>query len=372
MITKGISKYVRGQYIYLRITPSLATKLGIKQYVPTKQPNTAQGNLYVDALIQQLYREINNPSTTLVTEQTFNYYFNEFLRSEAPNKAYKTVEAWRTAYTVIFVKQGYAETNINQLKQHANKQISIIEEILTQYINTATVGATTKHNYLRAIHRFIQWLIDNGELTTPPRFKLIKNKLPASSGKPIRIYTQDEVERMIEYNLSLSQPHRTEFAYLIALLWDTPLRIHEPLELLRSDFDFNTMRLNVLSKDSKRVEYIPITPTMEIIYNKLLQLHPNQKKLFSWSNNKKRLRLYLLDTFNKTGIEPNGRLWHEFKKSYITRLMQKLHTKELSIDEIVTLSRCSLDVLRKHYWYINPNIVASQLGTLKSLEPVEL
>jgi len=365
MITKGISKYVRGQYIYLRITPSLATKLGIKQYVPTKQPNTAQGNLYVDALIQQLYTEINQKLNTSTTAGTFAEYFQMFLQSESFGKAEKTITGWRTAYTAIIVNQGYANTNINDITIQPNgKKISVVEKILNQYINTGTTSATTKHDYYRAFRRFVQWLLDSGELTIQPRFKLIKNKLPASSGKPIRIYTQDEVERMIEYNLSLSQPHRTEFAYFIALMWDTPLRIHEPLELRRSDFDFTTKRINVKSKDGKRIEYIPITATIEVIYNKLLQLYPSRKKLFSWENNNKRLRLYLLDTFKNTGIERNGRLWHEFKKSYITRLMQKLHTKELSIDEIVTLSRCSLDVLRKHYWYINPNVVSSPLESI--------
>lgn len=54
------------------------------------------------------------------------------------------------------------------------------------------------------------------------------------------------------------------------------------------------------------------------------------------------------------GVERDGRSFHEFKKTYISRLVAEVGTK-MSLFEVARLARCSEQVLTRHYLKLGTN-----------------
>lgn len=67
-----------------------------------------------------------------------------------------------------------------------------------------------------------------------------------------------------------------------------------------------------------------------------------------------RLRRTLYDLMDAAGVERDGRSFHEFKKTYISRLVAEVGTK-MSLFEVARLARCSEQVLTRHYLKLGTN-----------------
>ncbi|RYE31365.1 MAG: site-specific integrase [Sphingobacteriales bacterium] len=299
---------------------------------------------------------LTTTSSARLSRRTSNA-FDEFLRVNGANKSSKTIEWYNCSFNAIVPTDQKLQPVTTVIRQEF-KSILLLEKMIENYLITTKHKGDTPENYYMGMHKFVEWCYEEGYIEAMPRWKRLKSLIPISPGKPIKIYSENEVATFIKHNQEISNNEayfkrtrqaRLQFAWLIRLLDETPLRIHEPLEAVKDDIDLRQKVMRVLSKDGKRWEYIPLTKTLLRLFDEMFEELHVKDKLFTWNRgNESKLRKYLHDTMTETQIERDGRGFHEFKKTYITRQVLRIG-KDLSIVEVARLARCSIKVLEEHY-----------------------
>ncbi len=59
-------------------------------------------------------------------------------------------------------------------------------------------------------------------------------------------------------------------------------------------------------------------------------------------------------------VDPVGHLFHEFMKTFITRLVARVG-KDLSLHEVARLACCGVQVWERHYLSISPDTLRTKL-----------
>jgi integrase len=100
---------------------------------------------------------------------------------------------------------------------------------------------------LREIKRIFQLALERRQLEENP-FKYVK--LPKVAKAKIRVYTQDECDRILRVASELQNESVLEWDLIITLALTTGLRKSELLNLVWSDIDFGEMTVEVCPKDA--------------------------------------------------------------------------------------------------------------------------
>ena len=75
-----------------------------------------------------------------------------------------------------------------------------------------------------------------------------------------------------------------------------------------------------------------------------------------------RLGRTFLSMCTNAKVDPGGRLFHEFKETYIMRLVTRVG-KDLSLPEVARLARCGVQISERHYLSISPDTLRTKLET---------
>jgi integrase len=102
---------------------------------------------------------------------------------------------------------------------------------------------------LRSLNRFFNLGVQRRQLDENP---LVYVKPPKVPKQKIRVYTDDEIDRMLRVASELQNPDVLEYDLMITLALTTGLRKSELLNLVWSDVDFDRMTIDVAPKESTK------------------------------------------------------------------------------------------------------------------------
>ena len=125
-----------------------------------------------------------------------------------------------------------------------------IEDFITGLLNKWKPA--TANNRYRALNRYFNWLVDEGEVTQSPMSKMKPPKIPE---QPPEILTDEDITAILKACEGRDFLARRDMA-IIRLLLDTGLRRGELAGLKMEDLDLDAQTLKVMGKGA-RVRVVP-------------------------------------------------------------------------------------------------------------------
>lgn len=269
---------------------------------------------------------------------TFPRAVSDFTDNYLRNKAPKTKELYKRTFALFTDNRQMNEYTILHLLKYAifrNKNIK-----------------NGWDNYRRAYNTFLAWCVKNKYLAETVE---INQYFPKPIPKKVQVFTIDEYMALYNYFVKKDK----EFAVLLQLLVSTGLRIHEALELRRTDIIGNT--IHILSKDGKRAETVTISDSLL----QTLEALPKWKhgRVFSWQLSAvSRLRKRLNAAMEQNGIPRNGRSFHELRKTFISIMANN----GVDVRTAAILARCDIKVMMKHYTVMSTETVQNAVSLIES------
>ena len=245
----------------------------------------------------KMFLELHGLSETAIKhENTIKDIFNQYIENHCINLDETTIRGYNLAFKRI-------------IKTDCKIDKEIIENKVIEFIKTEKKLSPASINiYLRAFQIFLNYLKDKEYL---PAMKIFKHYKINHSEKEIKIYSDDEINKLLEY----FKMKDIEFMILLQLQLFTGMRIGECLKLERKNIKED--RIILENKTVKTAEFVIITPELRDL---LLSL-PNRKKLFRWSENSySRLTRRFHDAFKELNINRDNRSFHELRKTYLRKL----------------------------------------------------
>ena len=169
----------------------------------------------------------------------------------------------------------------------ANKGISLdpthitrehIEDFITGLLNKWKPA--TANNRYRALNRYFNWLVDEGEITESPMQKMKPPKIPE---QPPEILTFEDIKAILKICEGKDFSSRRDMA-IIRLLLDSGLRRGELAGLHMEDVDLDAQTITVTGKGS-RIRVVPFgrKATRDLDrYIRIRALHPQASQPELW------------------------------------------------------------------------------------------
>lgn len=365
------SLYVKKGYWYIAFSAKQAAKIGLKsRNIATYQAATPTGRVAAERMRRKLsddyFREIGllppqeeaplqpvvaptpdstppPPAVILPPQEelTLDEHFARFRQEQTGKSKHNTIRSYELAFRTIFGTIAKSESWRNEW-----------ESTLKKYTLLRDINANTQNIYLRGVSVFIHWLEDEKILLNGAvEFKRIKKNAQKKVPKEIKIYSKIEIQKLLAVCAKYKNDRHNKLAYMIRLMTAAAVRIHEVFEMKCEDWQFEKGQLRIMHKHGGRYEYVPITEEMSKIYQEMTLLYPSKddEPMFGYGTDAdSNFRKLFKVVATEAGIKLSGRLFHEFKKTYITNLIVT-KGKQLSTFEIAHLSRCSVSVIEKHY-----------------------
>ncbi len=352
--------------LYIVLQRTAASLLGITRDIATGIQDTKEGREEAEELLVALTHKYNAVrggysnalgSQHRTTGLTIKQAFDRFVEQHGAQRSANSVRNYKLAYNAV-LHHGEERKGLADESAHGGKKQLYVEHLLEMMITTRRTakGAVTPETceiYARTFLIFLQWSFDEGLMPRMASRKRIRKLHPHMPGKAIKIYGQDEIDQLTAYcyREGASTSER-RIGHLISVLARTPLRIHEALTTRLGDIDMTTHTLKVQRKDGRQWEYVPLmardVEMLKQIAAETGAKNPADRILGYRETSTSRLRRTYLTVAKDAEVELNGRLFHEYKKTYITRMVQRVG-KDLSLQEVSRLARCGLQVLEKHY-----------------------
>ncbi|MBI2794729.1 MAG: site-specific integrase [Ignavibacteria bacterium] len=352
--------------LYISLPRRVARDLNIPRDIATGIVASPHGWMSARRMLEDLIRRwqiargVVRDTTAAIT---LAEAFERFLADHGARRSRASLRNYKLAWQAV-ICHGNAHDPVNRVVVRGSVQCSTAELAMAELVRTCQTptGSITIESvaiYLRTFMVFCNWANREGLMPIVPRASTIRKMMPHRPGKPVQIYTDTEIEAMLAICRRPSAPKsQVKVGHIIAVLARTPLRLHEALALKREDIDTTAMTIRVERKDARTWEYIPLTGDDIALLARIAQENGVQKPhdaiLGYHSTSDSRLRRTLYEVMHRAGIERNNRSWHEFKKTYISRVVRRIGT-DLSIFEASRLARCSAPVLERHYLKLEPH-----------------
>lgn len=161
------------------------------------------------------------------------------------------------------------------------------------------------------------------------------------------IYTDTEIEKLLSY----FNDNNKELRLFIELLVNTGLRFHEAVEL--SFNDVTNTYIKVISKDGLQEQRFPQNTTTRRIISDITKQHATGAgNLFTYTSDHdqyRRLLKRLNGAFTALEIPKRGRAYHEFRKTFISRLCRN----GVPLDVGSKIARCKIEVMMMYYRFFS-------------------
>lgn len=358
--------------LYLSLPPRVAEQFAIPRDIATGIHDTPDGRAQARGMLIEITRRyygalgiIPVPKRMVSIREAFDKYMSDVVSQRS--------HATRRGYVLSFnaiMSHGDSNADVSTVHRIGDRTVSDLERALMQFVSTGRtatgpVGPRTIELYATVFQTFAAWAHEEGLVSVPIRRNAVKRRLPAKTGKPIAVWDDEEIDAMLR--VARAEGASVAFrrcADIIDLLRRTPLRIHEALELRLSDVDTTTRTLRVKRKDGKTWEYVPLRePDLEAIVEIAHRnaIRGNDVPILGYRvTSTSRLLRTFVSLLEAAGVERRGRGWHEFKKTYITRMVVRVG-RDLSLHEAARLARCSSGVLERHYLKLTTDQLRSRL-----------
>ncbi len=331
--------------IIVRKTSSNKEKLYITfkgKQVSTGLPNTEYGKSEARKILKQLNEEERNHRFNIKPEKdtlTVSQAFDKFLAQKKKSRDKKTIEWYECSYKAFFP----IDFPVHKVERRNGVTISWLELNIQEMITRQAKSSATLAIYVRGTGVFVHWLYEEGYISFPVRLSRLKKMIKNAPKKPIRVYNEEEIQAICE-QLRQDETYK-DLAFCIEIMVATGMRIHEVLELT-----WNAVKKDIIEIESKDKRSIQLISRSEQV-NKILEKIPRkplQNKVFKWSQESdSRLRQALYTAMKNANIERDGRSFHEFRKTFITRLI--VHNKKMNIFDIASAARCEIRIIQQHY-----------------------
>lgn len=264
--------------------------------------------------------------------------FDEFLKERKIHKQPGTVRNDDAAYKAIVAGNYF----LNDTRREGKIEVFRVKDDCDAYLAKKDLSAATKDINLRAFKVFLKYCVEKRWIRENPLPQKYKVTVPEQE---IKIFTPEEVAKIIAAYAAQPHPSSRELGLLIRFLCHTGYRIHEALDFLKSK-QLKKDHIRKMSKDGKREKKFPLTDELKKIFSELERLYPKRDKLFSWAmEDYSHLNRSLKNMLLKLDIEKDGRAFHEFRKTAIS----KLANAGVDILTAAELMDCSVEVMRKYY-----------------------
>ncbi|MBE2189008.1 MAG: site-specific integrase [Candidatus Kapabacteria bacterium] len=266
-----------------------------KKRTHTGLSNTPQNLKIAERILLKQYLEFHGIAEKM-SRQTISDAYHEFLEIHCKHLSPKTIIGYKLAINTIAQNKKLPLTTDN------------LKEQVHNFIRRFDGTDATFNIYLRAFQVFINYCVKN-EYISP--LQAFKNHKRANSEKEIKVFTEEEISRIIDYFDVTDK----EFSILIKLLVETGMRISEALNLeishIRND---RIMIPNKINKNKPEMVYIS-----ENLKEQLQSL--NTPKIFRWKlSSYSRINRTFRKTLKKLDIQ-DDRSFHELRKTYLKRLI---------------------------------------------------
>lgn len=232
--------------------------------------------------------------------------FEAFLGEYAEFRAKKTREQYIYSMKFFFPDPNILTNNIESISQ-----------AIQTAKKSAKVSETTINSYMRSLRKFFNWCVKKKWMKENP---IDNDNIPKPDRPEPKNWEDEELERLFEY----LKKQDVEFYCLCRLIYVTSMRIHQALELRWENILRDDECIRIKRKGRKEPYYFPITHQVESVLQILTPLSKDQETLFQWKS-VSRHRLYdrLNAACDELGIDRNGRAFHVFRKTRITKLAEK-------------------------------------------------
>lgn len=280
--------------------------------------------------INILMPESTTPKTVADAWQSFN---DTFLGAKQP----KTAIAYETAYNHFFGKG-----------KHPMRTDAVTDRLIQglnppQRKTGRQIGKVSLETYLRCVKVFLRWSHKRGYLKTLPDFTDIRSHLGRVTLPDPEIYTTEEIIKIIAW----FRKHDPEGALITELAVVTGWRIHEIMELKHDQIKDDHIVLT--SKDWRKTERHPIWSESRPVFDRIRKMTPIDGeyvfKINDWKVHYRALLKRLDRAMSDMDIEKRGRGWHEFRKTFISRVARS----GMPLDQASRIARCTIETMMRYY-----------------------
>lgn len=288
------SIYVKNKCLVIKIFGKIYT---------TGLRDTKENRKYCELKKKQIYLKSFLEQDEPVASTIYDL-FKLYINRKENNRMKKTLKSDKLAFRKI-VQTNYF-ISIDNLKMSINDFLDSNKNLTSNSINT----------YLRTFQVFVNWLFENKYIKEKVNF--LKENRKKSTKKDIRIFEDDELDKLFESSKIVSE----EFHLLLKFLLKSGARISEALNLTY-DLVLND-RIIFENKNTRKLEYIPLSIDLKNILEIQKEKKYNGKKVFRWTVESHSFLLkYLKKTFKLAGIEYDGRGFHTFRRTFLFHLYRK-------------------------------------------------
>lgn len=269
--------------------------------------------------------------------KTLGTAFNYFLDKTSHNKSKGTVDHYKNSFRAFF-----PDPDILLIED------DIIKANIKNKLNSGKLSRITLKNYLVDIKAFFKFLKDEGIIDEVP---ITKQDIPKVPHKPIEIFTQSELEKILTYWESKD----LRFYCFFRFIYKTAFRYNEAITLkwwqVKIGEEWRDKIILKKSKYGNIEEYFPLTDGIKEILNDIPD--KDQDKVFPWElssksyinrkfkNSLKELSIPI-KTMDHAGY---GRNIHILRKTRITEWIKQ----GISVSGLEKLSRDNYQTLKRYY-----------------------
>lgn len=271
----------------------------------TNFPDTDRG--WLDAVNYWYERDLAEdgiePLRPTIKTKTIMEAFKLFMEEYAEFRARKTKEQYIYSMKMFFPDGSMSTGNIQA-----------IQTPISEVKKNRKVTETTINSYMRSLSTFFNWCVKKQFMKENP---ITPRDIPQPDRPEPKNWEDDELEKLFAY-LKVKD---IEFYCLVRLIYVTSMRIHQALELRWENVLRDEECIRIKRKGRKEAYYYPITHQVESILNLLQE---EGETLFKWKSiSRKWLYKRLKDACIELGIERDGRAFHVFRKTRITKMAEK-------------------------------------------------
>jgi len=286
--------------------------------------------------------------------QDLDSLHDEFCRQSSAHKADRTVVAYRTSYQALLAPARYMAGDVVQV---GAQTVYRIEQDLERSLLERRRTPATLAIYLRSLGPFCTWLYDQGHIASPIRMRRLKRLIATVQEKPIMTYTAAEISA----TLDMLRKTRPDVADIMTVIISTGMRIHEPLEMMWEDIDWDRSIIMVGRKDGRTTQYVTMTP----VCRAMLERRRTQSatgKVFPWAKSStKAVRNIIHAAMEAAGVYRGRRSVHELRKTFISAMVARIG-RDTDILTVSRVARCTVAVLTRHYLAIPPETLRTAVS----------
>ena len=278
----------------------------------TGYDDTAQGRVLAQQFLERLHEQWLNQDFQPARKGgiTLLEAWDEFTSDHLAHKQKRTQMSYRYAFRKIVGTQNYRLTAAN-LQTSAQK-----------YFNETTQAPSGRNILLRSFRVFCEWCTEKGYCE-----KVSFKRLMVKTQKPVRTYSDSDLERIVEHYKCTSERHYLLFKFIVL----TGSRLTETLDIKKSQV--HSDRIEMSNKINKYdFDSIPVTQELKVVLDRAMAINTQNDNLFYWT---REATSFLYKSWRmacaELGIENIG--VHAIRKTFASNLIERgvelAHVKDL-------------------------------------------